>query len=212
MRDQDAPAVVQQRTLTSDERKLFLAEYRELRAEIVKRIDIQHQLISIAVIAPGTLLTVGIQSRSGLLILLYPIFAMFLAAAWSHNGRRAWTIGHYLDRQIREFGAADIMRWEGYFHDLSSKRRMGRLNFFASQGIFVGTQILAILVGLSLAHVDMVFDAFTGARPLTAVSVQLGVALVIAIVCTLVTLILLRPISNAALPRDKRGPGASRGM
>lgn len=201
MREQNAPQAVAQRTLSSDERKLFLAEYRELRAEIVKRIDIQHQLISIAVIAPGTLLTVGIQSKSGLLVLLYPIFALFLASAWSHNGRRAWTIGHYLDQQIRAFGVADIMRWEGHFRDFSNKRRMGRLNFFASQGIFVGAQLLAILIGASLAHLDVVYGSLTGSRALTMGNLQLAIALGVAVLCTLTTLVILRPISDAALPR-----------
>lgn len=203
MREQDAHAALAQRTLTTDERKLFLAEYRELRAEIVKRIDIQHQLISIAVIAPGTLLAVGIQSHSALLVLLYPVFAMFLSAAWSHNGRRAWTIGHYLSQRIEAFGATDFMAWEGYFRDLSNKRRMGRLNFFASQGIFVGTQLLAILVGASMARLDVVFSALTGARALTADSVQISTALAVGVLCTLVTIIILRPISDSALPRAK---------
>lgn len=35
MRDQEAPTATAQRTLTADDRKLFLAEFRELRAEIV---------------------------------------------------------------------------------------------------------------------------------------------------------------------------------
>lgn len=208
MRDTEAPTVIPRRTLTADERTLFLAEYHELRTEIVKRIDIQHQLISIAVIAPGTLLTVGIQSRSALLVLLYPIFATFLAAAWSHNGRRAWTIGQYLDGRIRAFGAADIMAWEGYFRDLSHRRRLGRLNFFASQGIFLGTQALAIVIGVSLAHLDRVFGALTGAGSLTFESVQLAGALIVALLCTLATLIILRPLADSPLPRAKAGDSA----
>ena len=203
MRDSEITTATAQRSLTTDERPLFVAEYHELRTEIVKRIEIQHQLISIAVIAPGTVLAVGIQARNGVLVLLYPVFALFLAAAWSHNGRRAWTIGHYLQQQIQRFGAHDVMRWEGYVRDLSNRGRMGRLNFFATQGVFVGTQTLAIIVGASIVDAKTLLLRPDSANGISASEVGLLMAFLVALISTFITVIVLRPIRDSSLPQPR---------
>lgn len=81
-----------------------LAEYSALRAEIFKRFEIQFQLVSLAVIAAGTIFIAGIQSsdhRVGAVLTLgYPILALFLATAWGHNDRRVWQLGTYIREHI----------------------------------------------------------------------------------------------------------------
>ena len=42
----------------------LLAEYAALRAELLKRIELQHQLISLTLIVFGTMLSFGLQTRS----------------------------------------------------------------------------------------------------------------------------------------------------
>jgi hypothetical protein len=65
--------------------ELLVAQYTTLRDEIVKRIEIQHQLISLALIAPGTVLAIGFQTSNASLMLIYPLLGMFLSAVWLSN-------------------------------------------------------------------------------------------------------------------------------
>ena len=46
----------------------LISEYSALREEIVKRIEIQHQLLSLALIATGTILTIGFQTSNATLM------------------------------------------------------------------------------------------------------------------------------------------------
>jgi hypothetical protein len=74
-----------------------LEAYRALRAEIVKRLDIRYQLLTFTMIASGTFATVAVKGIvSPTLILLQPIFATLLAAAWAHSDLRIEEIGQYL--------------------------------------------------------------------------------------------------------------------
>jgi hypothetical protein len=58
----------------------LLVEYTALRAEIVKRCEIKYQLIAVALVAIGPLITVSNQSSSTV-TLAYPVLAIFLTAA-----------------------------------------------------------------------------------------------------------------------------------
>jgi len=49
---------------------------------ILKRIEIQRQLVSFALIAPGTVLALGFQINGLSLMLIYPLLGMFLSAVW----------------------------------------------------------------------------------------------------------------------------------
>lgn len=78
---------------------------------------------------------------------------------------------------------------------------MGKLNFFASQGIFVGTEMLAVLVGISLAPPNRLAQALFGGAPLTDADIQLGVVLLISITSITLTIIMLLPLRSSRLPR-----------
>jgi len=58
----------------------LVAEYQALRDEIIKRLEIQQQLHLFALVAFGTFLTIGFQSKTVTIPLLYPILALFLAS------------------------------------------------------------------------------------------------------------------------------------
>lgn len=127
-------------------RSFLIAEYSALRAELLKRIELQHQMISLSLIAAGTFLSVGIQFDSAIIILIYPILAMFLASAWSQNDFWIRNIAFYIHFHIEEVLADDNQGWEHNNHPGSKIPFFGSLSLFASRGIFVGTQALAILV------------------------------------------------------------------
>jgi sucrose-6-phosphatase len=124
----------------------LLAEYAALRAEILNRTEIQHQLISLALIAAGTFLTVGLQG-SPTVTLAYPILAVFLAAAWAQNDTRVHQIGLYIKKRIEKRILEAGLGWE---HAVPSTRigRLGSLTLLASRGVFVGTEIMAVSIRL----------------------------------------------------------------
>jgi hypothetical protein len=120
----------------------LLAEYAALRDEILKRTEIQHQLISIALIATGTFLAI----QSVTVKLTYPILALFLSIAWVQSDIRIGQLGIYIREQIE--GRLGNIGWE---HFLTPKRdlgKIGNLARFASLGILCGTQFLTVLVSL----------------------------------------------------------------
>lgn len=124
----------------------LIAEHSALRAEILKRTEIQHQLISLAVIASGTFISVGVQG-SPTVMLAYPILASFLAIAWAQSDLRISQIGAYIKGSIEPRLLGENRGWE---HERASTRveRLGAQTLFASRGIIVGTQILTVFVSL----------------------------------------------------------------
>src|SRR5688500_9606440 len=77
--------VTQDIELSDREQRFLLAQYDALREEILKRLDIQHQLILGALVALGTVLTVSTQRGSSAVLLMYPYLSLFLTLAWSQN-------------------------------------------------------------------------------------------------------------------------------
>ena len=51
-------------TFTPDTINALLHEYDALRAEILKRIEIMYQISTIALIGPGTLFAIGLQTKT----------------------------------------------------------------------------------------------------------------------------------------------------
>lgn len=130
--------------LSEDVKSFLLAEYAALMAEILKRSETQHQLISLAVIATGTFLTFGLQN-SITISLAYPIVSMFLAATWAQHDYRIRQIGAYIKERIESKFLGNNLGWE----HTGPKRYIGRfgsLTVLASRGVFIGTQILAVVI------------------------------------------------------------------
>ena len=132
---------------TSDSSGFHLAEYGALRAEILKRTDIQHQLLSLSLIALGTFVTIGFES-SATLLLVYPILAMFLAASWSHHDIRIAQLGDFIRSHHEANFFGEQGGWE-HFHPASAVgKTVGSRIGLASRGILIGSQILAVALGL----------------------------------------------------------------
>lgn len=132
----------------------LLAEYAALRAELLKRIELQHQVISLTLIIFGTMLSFGFQAHSSSIVLLYPVLALFLAASWAHNGRAIRDLVLYIRDQIEAAVGGNNFGWE---HRTRLHRRLpGRLDFLSARGIFAGTALLATLAAIPLARVDAI--------------------------------------------------------
>ncbi len=121
-------------------------EYNALRSEILKRIEIRQQMLSVALTIAGVFLGVGITT--GAVALIYPPLAMFLALGWAQNDARIADIGIYI-RTHMEPGMPGL-NWETY----SQQRRESapwkgwRFTVLSHAGVFVVTQIMALGVGL----------------------------------------------------------------
>jgi hypothetical protein len=124
----------------------LLAEYAKLRDEILKRTEIQHQLISLALVATGTFLAMDSLTAK----LTYPVLALFLSIAWVQSDIRIGQLGMYIRERIE--GRLGDIGWEHFHTPLRDLGRMGSLAHFASRGILCGTQFLTVLVSLLIAN------------------------------------------------------------
>ena len=121
----------------------LLAEYNALRDEILRRTDIQHQLISITLVAFGALVSVGLQV-SQTALLAYPLLALFLSVVWSYNDIRIRQLGFYIRDRIENRLAGGGEGWEHAISSDSLSRSVGSRVILATRGIFWGTELLAV--------------------------------------------------------------------
>jgi hypothetical protein len=127
------------------DKDFLLAQYTSLREEVLKRIEIQHQLILGVLLALGTILTVSTQGGSATNLLFYPFLVLFLALAWSQNDTRNRQITEFLSSNEEHFLSDISLGWE---HARTSSRLwiFGSRKVFAARGIFVGSQVLTLLL------------------------------------------------------------------
>ena len=124
----------------------YIEEYKSLRLELIKRLDIQHHLLLFSLIIASVLFTLGLhyQVNNAFILLLYPILAMFLAVAWVYNDVRLNDIRAYIRARI-EKKRLEGLEWENH---LAFKRHGSflRLSELSALGIFVVLSILAIVI------------------------------------------------------------------
>jgi len=122
----------------------LLAEYKELRAEILKRSEMQHQLISFALAALGALVTVGLKEDLSAL-LVYPIVTLGLATGWAHHDLQIAQLGLYIRHRI-EPRLAGPQGWEQTISTQVASKHIGRLAKLATRGIFWTSTLLTLLI------------------------------------------------------------------
>lgn len=120
-------------------------EYTTLKSESVQRIGLRQQLISITLTITGVMLGFGVNN--GLIALIYPPLALFLVITWVQNDARIRDIAKYIREEIElKFPG---LYWETYVQkerELSKNTKRQR-TILSHGGIFVFTQLIAILVG-----------------------------------------------------------------
>lgn len=121
-------------------------EYASLREEVLKRIESRQQVISIALTIAGAFLGVG-WGAGAVVLLVYPLIAALLAAAWAQNE----VLIEQLNRYIRDHLEAHVANpgWASYSRKrLNDTMLMGwPIDVLAVGGIFVLTQIMALALG-----------------------------------------------------------------
>jgi hypothetical protein len=155
---------VPQASLPTDaEATLLMSEQKTLRDEIVKRLEMQHQLLGGVLVAAGTLLTVGVAalsppaaspgSASGMasvakvLLLLYPVLVLFVAVSWHLHNITINRISSYIRSVIESRFSTHGLGWEHY-HSSSTGGSAARFlaSLLSTVGILCGTQVMAILI------------------------------------------------------------------
>jgi hypothetical protein len=143
-------------------------EYQALRGEILNRTELQHQLISIAVVAFGSLLAIGFgRDGSPRAMLAYPLLTVALSAAWSQHDIRIRQLGTYIREHIEAESLGEGKGWE---HSLltsgNETKRVGKLTQWSTSVILFITPMLAvILYGFqrgAIKPVDAVDYSLTG--------------------------------------------------
>lgn len=148
----------------------ILAEYNALRSEVIHRMQIRHQLVSLTVIVLGAVFAFDGDSIT---FLVYPILGFFIALGWAHNDFRVGEIGEYIRSNI-ECELPGI-RWEQHFFDQKDKKKpfhyLLRASILSAGGIIVGTQVISLvivyiqesgqIVNKPLCIIDVVLIIFT---------------------------------------------------
>lgn len=146
---------------------LIVAEYTALREEILKIEEAQHQIISLAFIAPGTILAIGFQTRNASIMLVYPILALFLSAVWLSNSHGMSKIGTYIKSSIESKVGVDYIGWEHFNAGTIEPFRI--IGFLGFRGIFIVTELLTIVAGISLTKFSMIEDVLLIAAIMSSV-------------------------------------------
>ena len=171
-----------------DNATFAISEYTALRSEILKRIEIQHQLITLTLVVAGTFLSLGSQTNADPVVLLvYPIIAMFLAIGWEQNMLHIRQLGIYIRDRIesRISGGG----WENHRTEFSTQYKSYTTLF--TRGTFVGTQLIAVGLALSKS---------------TYTSLQIGLLLIDAI-AIIVTLLIIKRLPFTRRQNKRKGAG-----
>lgn len=121
-------------------------EYSTLRDELLRRIDSRQQSISVILGMAGGFLGVG-WGAGAIVLLIYPVLALLLGAAWSQNEIRIAQLSAYLaelEKRIPNLG------WESYsrLKDKGNLFATLPIELLAIAGILLLTQWLAFGLGL----------------------------------------------------------------
>lgn len=122
-------------------------EYNALRAELLKRIELRQNIISITLTLAGVLLGFGLSNTPNELI--FPPLTFCLGLLWANNEIRIKQIGKYLQGMEKLISG---LGWETYYRQdrRSQTVLIGvSLSVLAPSGTFVITELLTIGVGLS---------------------------------------------------------------
>lgn len=159
-RNTAAPLAQKDATITEFQRTFFLSECASLHDEINARMAQRGNLFTFTIIAAGSLLSLG-ASANAQIALFYPVLSLFLAAAWSDEDGKIGALSAYLREQEQRH---DLAGWETYHRAIPRRSRvfLGGLQRWyprsmlslATRGVFLSTQVLAILVGFMQASAN----------------------------------------------------------
>jgi hypothetical protein len=136
---------------------LFLAQYQSLRSEILQRLGQRQELLTYTLPGAASFLSIGVQlGISAVTVLCYPALSFFLACAWGQHDNRIGQINLCL-REIEDTHLVSIgPGWESYRRGLWTKSRksLAALVTLPAQGLFIGSQLLALSIGVARFSAD----------------------------------------------------------
>jgi hypothetical protein len=129
---------------------LVVSLYGALRSEIHQRVDQRQQLLLYSLIGAGSFFGIGLQPwASAVTVLCYCPLAFFLSCAWAQHHGRIKQITDYLNK-IEDRYIEEILGWECYRRFLwNAGRHFSALVNLPAQGLFVGSQLLSLIIGLA---------------------------------------------------------------
>ena len=129
-------------------RRSIEVEYKALRDEILKRIEMRQQIISVTLTLAGIFLGVGLTRAT--VPLIYPPLAAFLALSWSQNDFRIRATAKYIREELE--ASVSGLGYETYVQRARESKKEGlgawRFIVLAHGGIFLITQLMAIGIEL----------------------------------------------------------------
>jgi hypothetical protein len=137
-------------------------EYKALRDELLKRIDLRQQVVSRTLTIAGLLLAYSLSQRFALIngvggntfvvALVYPPIAAFLALSWAQLDNRIRDLSTYIRCCIES--TIPSLGWEDFIQTKRESRqaKWGRLGatWLSHGGVFIWTQLIALYIGLDL--------------------------------------------------------------
>lgn len=123
-------------------------EYKALRDEIVKRIELRQQVVIASATIAGAFLAIGVQWEKTMVVMVYPFIASFLVIAWGHHDISIGRMGKFIREYMENYLVGienDFAGWET--HKKITETERWRLASKSHCGLFLSTQIMAIVVG-----------------------------------------------------------------
>jgi hypothetical protein len=144
-------------------------EYSAIRNEILKRIEMRQQLISITLTLAGIFLSFGLSNE--MVTLVYPPLAMFLAFGWAQNDFRIRRMGRYIRENLESLEIG--LNYESQMQEdrqIDTSLATWRFVVISHSGIFLFTQVMAI--GIDILQSGLLFTPLrTGLLVIDAISV-----------------------------------------
>ena len=145
------------------EKDLVVAEYNNLRAEIVSRLGIRYHMIQFALAGLGTLLTISFSSHNAFLLLSYPALALVLSVTYITNSYESRRMAHYIKEKIESRVVStvggDTFGWQHY-RKSPKMERFGTLGNIGAKAILSLTAFLAVGAGALITTYNTVGIAF----------------------------------------------------
>jgi hypothetical protein len=133
-------------------------EFRELRNEILKRIELRQQVLVITLTIAGVIFGLGVRDNAtgynNQITLIYPPISLLMAMIWIIDDYNIQKASLYIQYRIER--KLPTLMWEKYteYVTYGSKDKYVRLGTsFAYCGIFITTQLIALLIGGQLGEV-----------------------------------------------------------
>lgn len=122
----------------------LIEESTALRAEMRQSIEMELQLLFFTLASAGTVLSLGIglqdKNTGVLLLLMYPVLSLFLAVRWAHVNGIKHRIANYIREELESH--LDGHGYETYLNRV----RPRSLNTISTRALFVGTQVVALVL------------------------------------------------------------------